>query len=270
MINRNISIHLQDFPNVDFVENDESLVKNMDLVRLICSTALSIRDQKNLRVRLPLQKLTIIGKNLSEINKFKEIIADEVNVKNVEIQENLEDLADLILKINFKKIGAKYGSKIKEITNCAKENNFKKISENEIEIAGIILENDEFELNLKPKNQQNQDEITTALPDNSCLICLETKLNENLISEGIARDLVRLVQQTRKDSNLDISDKITLQIFASNKITKAAQDFENYIKEQVLANEIKIYYDEEKLKNSSKFTHFAKIEEENLAIGINI
>lgn len=270
MINRNISIHLQDFPNIDFIENEESLIKNMDLVRLVCSTALSIRDQKNLRVRLPLQKLTIIGKNLSQISDFKEIIADEVNVKNVEIQENLEDLAELVLKINFKKIGAKYGSKIKEITKCAKENNFKKGAKNTIEIAGIILENDEFELNLKPKNQENQNEITIPLPDNSCLICLETKLNENLISEGIARDLVRLVQQARKDSNLDISDKIILQIFASSKITKAVQDFENYIKEQVLANELKLCCDEENFKKTSKFVHFAKIEEENLAIGINI
>ena len=71
MINRNISVHLQDFPEVNFLADDLELVNDMDLVRAICSTALAIRDNKNLRVRLPLQSLTIIGKSANKIKDFQ-------------------------------------------------------------------------------------------------------------------------------------------------------------------------------------------------------
>lgn len=269
MIDRNISVHLQDFPNLNFIENNESLVENMDFIRMVCSSALSIRDQKNLRVRLPLQKLTIIGKNLQEIAKFSEIIKDEVNVKSVEIQENLDDLAELNLKINFKKIGAKYGPKIKEIMAAAKSGNFTKIADNEIEIAGINLVDDEFDLALTPKTNEESSAVTVALPDNSSLISLETKITEDLANEGIARDIIRAVQQARKDADLDVSDKILLQISAEKNITDAAQSFENYIKEQVLADDLKISYDAKKIEESCFYSLETKIEDGKIKIGIN-
>ena len=76
MIDRKISVHLQNFPDVSFLSDEKELVADMDLVRSIASTALSIRDNKNLRVRLPLKSLTVIGKNAARILPFKEVIAD--------------------------------------------------------------------------------------------------------------------------------------------------------------------------------------------------
>jgi isoleucyl-tRNA synthetase len=132
MINRKSSVHLQDFPDISFLPNEKELVADMDLVRSIASTALSIRDNKNLRVRLPLNKLIVIGKSAARILPFKEIIADEVNVKSIEIKDEISELAELKLQINFKKIGAKFGSKIKEITEAAKKGDWQKISDKEI------------------------------------------------------------------------------------------------------------------------------------------
>jgi len=97
MINRNISVHLQDFPDVKFLDDDLDLITQMDLVRSICSTALAIRDNKNLRVRLPLQSLTIIGKSANKIKDFHEIIAEEVNVKEINFIEDISQFADLKL-----------------------------------------------------------------------------------------------------------------------------------------------------------------------------
>src|SRR5690606_34431525 len=87
MSNKNLSVHLQNFPDLSFIKEEEQLVKDMDLVKDICSAALFIRDQQNLRVRLPLNKLTIIGSgaDINNINQYKEIIAEEVNVKNIVI-----------------------------------------------------------------------------------------------------------------------------------------------------------------------------------------
>ena len=143
MIDRSISIHLQDFPNVDFIDCEAQLINDMDLVRSICSTALAIRDNKNLRVRLPLQSLTIIGKDAQRILPFSEIIAEEVNIKEIKIVEEISQFAENKLQINFKKIGAKFGSKIKEITNAIKEGNWQKINDRTIQIAGVELVDDE-------------------------------------------------------------------------------------------------------------------------------
>lgn len=272
MINRKISIHLQDFPDVSFLSDEKDLVADMDLVRAICSVALSIRDNKNLRVRLPLKSLTIIGKNAPRILAFKEIIAEEVNVKSVEVKEEISDLAELKLQINFKKIGAKYGAKIKEITSAAKSGEWKKISEKEIEIAAgengyVKLVDDEFEIKLMTKNQDEKKFALQALPTNDYLVQLDIEVTKDLEDEGIARDIIRAIQQNRKDANLDISNRIKLQISSSNpRILEVAKNFENYIKEQVLGDELKCVSE----KISAKFSFENKLDDGDLMVGIDL
>ena len=267
MIDRKISIHLQDFPQVSFLNNDQNLIADMDLVRSICSSALSIRDNKNLRVRLPLKELKIIGKNSQRILPFKEIIADEVNVKNIEIADDFSNLAELKLQINFKKIGAKYGAKIKEITNASKAGDWKKISENEIEICGVKLIDDEFELKLATKNIDEKKFAIIALPSNDYLVSLDIEITKDLEDEGIARDIVRAVQQNRKDANLEITNRIKLEIFSSNlRILEVANSFAAYIKEQVLADDLKTSMQ----KVSAKFTFENKLDDGDLMVGINV
>lgn len=232
------SVHLQNFPDVKFFDSEEDLLSSMDLVRDICSTSLAIRDNKNLRVRLPLKNLTVIGKQSSKIKAFTDIIAEEVNVKNVVTKDDFSGLAQVKLQINFKKIGAKYGAKVKEMMAALKENNWQKLSENEIEIAGVRLVGDEFESKLEILNQ-NKDLGILPLPSNDSLVMLDLELNYDLISEGITRDLVRSIQQNRKDSKLDVSDEINLQIFAENsELKNAIQPFFPYIANQVLAKKI--------------------------------
>jgi isoleucyl-tRNA synthetase len=241
MIDRSISIHLQDFPNVDFIDGETQLIHDMDLVRSICSTALAIRDNKNLRVRLPLQSLTIIGKDAQRILPFSEIIAEEVNVKEIKIVEEISQFAENKLQINFKKIGAKFGAKIKEITNAIKDGNWQKIDDKTIQIAGVELVDDDFELKLTTKNIDENKSAIMPLASNDYLVLLSIEITKELEDEGIARDIVRAIQQNRKDANLEISNHILLEIFSSNqRILEVAKDFENYIKHQVLAENIKI------------------------------
>ena len=102
------SVHLQNFPNLDDFETDQKLVDKMDKVRAICSCALFVRDKNNLRVRLPLNKITIIGKNIEEIKEFSNIIIDEINVKNIEFIENIDDFSTKKLILDFKKIIVMY------------------------------------------------------------------------------------------------------------------------------------------------------------------
>lgn len=269
MIDRKISVHLQDFPDVSFLSDEKDLITDMDLVRSLCSVALSIRDNKNLRVRLPLKSLTLIGKNSARILPFKEIIADEINVKSIETKEEIADLAELKLQINFKKIGAKYGSKIKEITAAAKSGDWTKISEKEIEIAGVKLVDDEFEIKLATKNHDENKFAIQALPTNDFLVQLDIEVTKELADEGIARDIIRAIQQNRKDANLDVSDQINLEIFSDKEvIIEVARKFEKYIKDQVLAQ--KITYLDQPLANDRLASFFnSQIEGSQLFIKIN-
>lgn len=268
MINRKISVHLQNFPDVTFLPSEKELVADMDLVRSLCSTALSIRDNKNLRVRLPLSKLIVIGKNAARILPFKEVIAEEVNVKSIEIKEEISELAELKLQINFKKIGAKFGAKIKEITEATKSGNWKKISEKEIEIAGVILEGDDFEIKLAVKNNDEKKFAILALPTNDYLVQLDIEVTKDLEDEGIARDIVRAVQQNRKDAALNISDHIFLKIFSTNpRILEVAKTFSDYISEQVLADSLTCAENLDAVKNSTKFSCENKLDDGDLTVG---
>ncbi len=124
------SVHLQNFPDISFIDNNEQLVSDMDIIRHICATALFIRDQKNLRVRLPLNKVTIFNYgsnktsllNIKTMESYQNLIKDELNVKNVEvieIENENKDVAELKLQLNFKKIGVKFGAKMKrDIKKC--------------------------------------------------------------------------------------------------------------------------------------------------------
>ncbi|MBM3579803.1 MAG: hypothetical protein FJX34_03420 [Alphaproteobacteria bacterium] len=238
-MNNQTSVHLQNFPDLSFLPDEKELVADMDLVRAACSVALSLRDHKNLRVRLPLKSLTIIGKNSARILPFTEIIADEINVKEVLVKEDITELAELKLQINFKKIGAKFGAKIKEITSAAKSGAWQKISDKEIEIAGVRLVDDEFEIKLTAKNHDEKKSAIMALSTNDYLVSLDVEVTKDLEDEGIARDIVRAVQQNRKDANLDISDRINLKLNSTNpRVIEVAKSFSTYIQTQVLAQDL--------------------------------
>jgi len=231
---KNLSVHLQNFPDVSFLSDEKELVANMDMVRDVCSAALFIRDQRNLRVRLPLNKLTIIGKKAAAMLAYKDIIADEVNVKNVEVVEEIGDLAEVKLQVNLKKVGAKLGSKIKDINIAIKNNDWQKTADNKIEIAGVVLEDGEFEIKLITKNSNN----TATLPSNDCLVELDINVTKELEEEGLARDIIRAIQQNRKDAGLDVSDHIRIGVNGDDKILQVVRNYQGYIKEQTLGDEI--------------------------------
>lgn len=256
------SVHLQSFPNVSNIKFDDNLVKEMDLIREICSTALFLRDKENLRVRLPLNEIKIIGQGLKNLENYKDIIADEINVKNVVFDGNLKDLADFILEVDLKKLGAKYGEKLKNIMIAVKSNQWKELENNKIEVGGVVLEKDEYTIKLKPKNNAKN---LQPLSNNKALIELDLKITPELELEGIARDLVRIIQQNRKDANLNLSDKIDLSINTnSENIKKAIENNIDYIKKQTLSSELKI-------NNIAKnFSFESEINGENININFNV
>lgn len=254
MINRDISIHLQDFPDISFLPSDHKLIEEMDLVRNICSSVLSIRDHKNLRVRLPLSSLTIIGKNSEKFTKYFEIIAEEVNVKKISLATDISQYGEYKLQLNFKKIGAKFGAKIKAMTQAVKENKWELLTNNKISICDETLENDDFEIKLSTKNIDESKFAIIGLPSNDYLVMLNIEITEELESEGIARDIIRAIQQNRKDAMLDITDRINVKLFSSqSKILENAKKNAQFIKSQTLIDNLEICHEKTSENNGKIF-----------------
>lgn len=251
-----ISVHLMDFPEVEKITFYSDLVKVMDMVRDICSSALFIRNKENARVRQPLSELTIIIKNYNEIESFEELIKDEINVKNVVIKSDVEQYAETKLVLNFQTLGKRLPAKIKDLIAASKQNNWQ-YQAGKLIVADIELLDGEFEIGLVPKI----DKGSKALSTNEGLVILDLTITPELELEGIARDVIRAVQQARKDANLKISDRIVLDINASDKVLSSIDKFKQLIEQQTLATFNKI---EESLYKTS-----VEIEDGKIDIKIN-
>ena len=258
------SVHLQDFPDVSQIDNNSNLIQEMDKVRDICSVALAIRDKKNLRVRLPLNSLKIIGKNIEGLKKYKDIIQEEVNVKNIEFSEEINDLAEFKIQIDFKKLGTKLGKKIQEVSKAARAGDWKNLDNGKIELSNEILEKNEYEIKLFPKNTDS----TSAISTNDAIVILDTNVTEELEIEGIARDLVRMIQQNRREAGFDVSDRVKIVIKSDYKKLKTAiEKHGSYIKEQTLGTSI-ILTEKETIKTEHSFT--TSLDEKDIIICLDI
>lgn len=215
-----MSVHLLDFPDVSMLPDDSALVRDMDRVRDVCNTALSIRNTENIRIRQPLQSLTIIAKDAKNLEPYKALIQDEVNVKEIELNEHIDEHADFQLKINFPVLGKRLPKKMKQLIPASKKGEWTQTENGLIEILGETLTTEECTLELKPKESNG----TQALSSNDALVKLNLEIPQILYLEGLARDLVRLIQQSRKEANLNVSDRITINIKTDNSNLQQAID----------------------------------------------
>lgn len=226
------SVHLANFPDVSAIAQEAQLVADMDRVREICTAALAVREKENIRVRQPLGLLTVYGAEVSGLAPYADIIRDELNVKDVEFSAELGAIATRNLKVNFPVAGKRLGAKMQAVAAAAKQGNWKVLEGGRAEAGGEPLEPGEFDIALLPKEG-----ITgaQALGSNDALVVLDTAITPQLKAEGVARDVVRAIQQARKDADLNITDRINVKLETSEDVRAAIASNELYVKEQVLA-----------------------------------
>jgi isoleucyl-tRNA synthetase len=256
------SVHLTDFPNVTSIIDQPKLVANMDRVREIASAALSIRNVENLRVRMPLKSLKVVGSNVTHLSEFADLIKDEVNVKEIEFSQNIADLATFKLQVNFAIVGKRLPAKMKEIIAATKAAQWQKNENGNIVIANEELNLDESSILLEPKNKKG----TEVLSSHDALVILDLNISEELKLEGVARDMVRFIQQARKEADLNVSDRINLFIEASAEVIKAIKMYQNYIEEQTLASLV----DSEAMIIGNVHTQQGELEGEKVKISFSI
>lgn len=226
------SVHLTDWPNVEALPDEKDLIAQMDLVRAVASTAKAIREENHLRNRLPLSSMTIAGEKSTSLENFKEMLKDEINVKEVVLNTDVSTVADKFLYLKTPLIGKRLGKFMGAIMAASKQNQWSLNADGTLAIGGQTLNVDEFELRLTMKEGFKGQ----PLPDNTAVVQLDLTVHPELAREGIARDFVRMVQQYRKDKGLDVSDRISLfWISGSSQVKQALAEHKDYIAEQVLA-----------------------------------
>ena len=224
------SVYLEGFPNLDAINIDSELVDIMDQVMDICSIALFIRSEGNIRVRQPLASLKIIADNNMRFKEFEDLIKDEINVKSIIYSDDLKNNADLKLSINFPILGKRLPQKMKDVIKLSKNGEWKYIN-SELHIGDEQLLKEEYSLVLLPKNAHG----SKPFSNNKGIVWLDLAINKDLEEEGNARDLVRLVQQARKEAGFEVSDRIKLNIKSESNLKLILINYGAFIAEQTLS-----------------------------------
>jgi isoleucyl-tRNA synthetase len=224
------SVHLADWPDVADWPADDGLASAMDLVRAVCSTALSLRKARQLRVRLPLAGLTVGHPDAQSLAPYADLIRDEVNVKRVELTADPAVLGTFELAVNPRVLGPRVGAKVQEVIKAVKAGNWAHEGES-IVAAGVTLEAGEYDERLVAADPDS----TAALPGNAGLVALDTAVTPELLAEGTARDVVRIVQQARRDARLAVTDRIRLTVGADGAVADAVRAHADFISGETLA-----------------------------------
>jgi isoleucyl-tRNA synthetase len=225
------SVHLQDWPDASKFALDEALVQRMDLARDVASAAASIRTAKNLRNRLPLAKLTVAHPDHAVLKPLRDVIAEEANVKDVQLTDSPSQFGSEVLVVNPRIVGKRVGSAMKDILAAAKGGNWRRVDNGAIEIVSHRIEAGEYEVRF----QGRQGLDATSFDGNAGVVVLDTHITPELEREGLARDFIRLVQVARKDAGFNVADRIAIEVKAGPIGAIAIEAYGDTIREETLA-----------------------------------
>lgn len=216
------SVHLADWPEADEFPADDALVAAMDRVRQLASAGLALRKAQGLRVRLPLQTLTVVTPDARALAPFADIVRDELNVKEVELVEFDDSLVAEYgiarrLAVNARAAGPRIGKQVQQVIAAAKAGDWT-VDGDRVVVGGLALEPGEYTLEL----ELDDPAAAVSFLPGSGFVLLDTRMTPELEAEGLARDVIRAVQQARKDAALDVSDRIALTLGVDDAAARAA------------------------------------------------
>ncbi len=243
--NKAESVHLTDFPEANKSFIDKALEERMEMAQLVSSLVLSLRKKANIRVRQPLSKIMIPVKDenmKTQLEKVSHLIMSEVNIKEIEFLSADNNILVKNVKPNFKTLGKKYGKQMKQIqayfTNMSQEeiHQFEKNNGTHLNIDGV-----DVELTLEDALISTQDIPGWAVTSQDDItVALDMTITDELMQEGLAREIVNRVQNLRKTGGFEVTDRIELLIEKNDKIDVAVEKYKDYICNETLATITKV------------------------------
>jgi isoleucyl-tRNA synthetase len=227
------SVHLTDYPEAQSDPADVTLVAAMDAVRDVCSAVLSVRRAANLRVRLPLRKVTVAVPEPGLLEPYRDLIADEVNVKEVQLTADVDSIARRVLAVNAGVVGPRLGPAAQGVFAAARSGDWR-LDGDSLEIAGERLGPGDFTLAIRPR-----DEATTrVLGSATGAVSVDTTVTAGLEREGLARDVIRLVLSARRDAGLNLADRVRLVLDLPADYAVAVGEHRDHVCAETLATEL--------------------------------
>ena len=230
------SVHLTDWPESDLLPHDAELVAAMDRVRVVCSTISSIRKAHKLRVRLPLLSATVAAPHVDALAPFTDIIAEEMNLREVKLTDDVASYGEFQLQVNAKVAAPRLRGDVQKAIKAAKAGDYEVHADGTATVGGIELKDTEYTQRLVAQNPDS----TAALPDGKGLVILDMTLNDDLESEGWAKDRIREIQDARRTAGLEVSDRISLTMGVPEKLRTWAERHRDLISGEVLAVDLTI------------------------------
>ncbi|HET8658471.1 MAG TPA: class I tRNA ligase family protein, partial [Micromonosporaceae bacterium] len=229
------SVHLTDWPSVADLPADPELVSTMDRVREVCSAALSLRKARGLRVRLPLPALTVAAPGAEALAPFADLVTDEVNVKEVRFTEDLGGYCEQVLTVVPRTLGPRVGGAVQQVIRAVKAGQWSLVDGRPV-AAGVALEEGEYELRLVAADAEH----SAPLPGGEGVAVLDTTVTPALAAEGLARDVVRVVQQARREADLAVTDRVTLVVAGSAAVAAAVEAHREFLAAETLAESVEL------------------------------
>ncbi|MBK4147581.1 isoleucine--tRNA ligase [Corynebacterium macginleyi] len=230
------SVHLADFPKAEDYPADAELVAAMDATRAVASAASSVRKANKLRNRLPLPKLTVAFAGSQGLADFADIIRDEVNVKEVELTDDVDSVGTFQVVCNAKVAGPRLGKDVQRAIKNLKAGNYERRGDEVVVDGDIVLSPEEYTERLQAANPES----TARIEGLDGLVVLDTEVTEELEAEGWAADVIRSLQDIRKNSGFDVSDRITVTLSVPEDKKEWAQRHADTIAGEVLATEFSV------------------------------
>jgi isoleucyl-tRNA synthetase len=228
------SVHLADWPDTGDLPSDPALVARMDRLRDVASTTLRLREDHGLRVRLPLSSLIVAGADSESLADLVDLLVDEVNVKSVVLTDDLADHARFVMRPDGSALGPRLGGDVQAVFGAARSGSHELHEDGTATVAGHLLQPDEFTLGV----ESPEGVTAAALGSGDAVVVLDTEVTEDLAREGLARDVVRQVQQARRDADLVVTDRIRLVLDGDDALLDAVRVHEDHVAGQVLATEL--------------------------------
>ncbi|MGH2700961.1 MAG: isoleucine--tRNA ligase [Actinomycetota bacterium] len=238
------SVHLTNWPEPDDERRNDALRSNMALVRKVVTLGRAARTEAKMRVRQPLARALVVlqSSEAGGLEELRSLVAEELNVKSVEIARGLEQLVDYELKPNFKSLGPRFGKRVKDIGRALQDADAHELVRS-IESSGVVtlpLNDGDVELTAEDLDiRVSGREGFSLAQDGPHGVALDLDVTDELLAEGIAREVVRGVQDLRKSSGLAVENRIELRLFSDDAtIARALEAHRDYIAAEVLASSI--------------------------------
>lgn len=244
------SVHLSLIPEIGY--RDKELEEKMEIAQKVVYLTRAMRAKSNLKVRQPLKQIMVVvpKEQRETLLKMRDVVLDEVNIKELKIVDDDSDIVNKSAKANFKTIGPKFGKKVKAIAAAITQLNKTEIKSLEQgEKVSIVIENENLEIT-RDDVEIVSSEITGLVVESEegVTVALDTELNDLLLAEGLAREFVNRVQNMRKDAGFDVIDRINIRYNGALKLKESIEQFSEYITLETLAEKLSFV---EKLTNEN-------------------